>query len=283
MKKFLMIFICAIMVFGITGCGSSKREGKIDKKEENTEEKKSNIEEKGENKEVKNSFATDDWETIVKNIKSGKTYKVGDTKEIDMGTLGKHTIRVANNSTPKECSEKDFSQTACGFVLEFADAVTKHRINPALNQNASGRKYIWEDTEMRAYVNNDIYNALPSELKNIIIDTTVVSGHGPNDSANSITTDKLYLLSTMEVWGAPYFDTVTEKLTRQLDYYKDLGVTQTNYSKAIKKIDNNNIFWWLRSVYSRLHGAFNAVNVAGGPAYNAASYSANVSPAFRIG
>ena len=54
------------------------------------------------------SFSTDSWDTIVSAVKSGDTsvYKVGDTKEIDMGTYGTHTLRVANTSTPSECSTR---------------------------------------------------------------------------------------------------------------------------------------------------------------------------------
>ena len=53
------------------------------------------------------AFSTDSWETIVSAVKSGNisVYKVGDTKEIDLGTTyGTHTLRVANTSTPSECS-----------------------------------------------------------------------------------------------------------------------------------------------------------------------------------
>ena len=146
-----------------------------------------------------------------------------------MGTFGTHTIRVANTSTPAECSTAGFSQTACGFVLEFANIITSRNMN-STNTNAGG----WPATSMRTYVNNDIYNALPSELKNGIIDTYVVSGHGPSHSANFTSTDKIYLLSTKEVWGKEgtsnviNYDT-TDAYTRQLDYYKAQGVTTSNF------------------------------------------------------
>ena len=57
------------------------------------------------------SFSEEDWSIIIKNIKSGNTdlYKVGDTKEIDLGTYGKHTLRIANKSTPSECETANFS------------------------------------------------------------------------------------------------------------------------------------------------------------------------------
>ena len=64
------------------------------------------------------SFADDSWATIIAAIQNGDTslYHVGDTKSIDLGTLGTHTLRIANMSTPSACSGSSYSQTACGFV-----------------------------------------------------------------------------------------------------------------------------------------------------------------------
>ncbi|UKI58141.1 MAG: DUF285 domain-containing protein [Clostridium sp.] len=139
------------------------------------------------------TFGTDDWATIVSSVRKGniRGYKVGETKEIDLGTTyGTHTIRVANTSTPTECSTSGFSQTACGFVLEFADIITTHTMNNT-NTNSGG----WPVTSMRTFLNNDIYNSLPANLKNGIIDTTTVSGHGGLDTTNFTSIDKLYLLT----------------------------------------------------------------------------------------
>ena len=185
---------------------------------------------------LKLDFASDSWATIATNVRNGKggNYTIGDTKTVDMGTYGTHTLRIANTSTPSECSGTGFSQTACGFVLEFADIITEHAMNDT-RTNVGG----WPATSMRTFVNNDIYNAIPSEIKNAIIDTTVVSGFGPDDTANFTSTDKLYLLSTAEVWAQGSSNTIeydtARDNTRQLDYYKNLGVTTSNKSGAIKK------------------------------------------------
>ena len=239
------------------------------------------------------SFADDSWDRIISNVQNGYSglYEVGDTKTVDMGTLGTHTLRVANNSTPSECSTTGFSQTACGFVLEFADIITTHRMNPYDNSgsiNGDGNKGGWEYSEMRTYVNSDIYNALPSTLKNAIINTTVVSGHGYNDSANFTTTDKLYLLSTHEVWGKEGTSNVinndtAEAETRQLDYYKNNNITTSNYSGAIKKNGTSNSWWCLRSAGSYYSDRFFAVSNGGVWGYTYSSDPNGLAPAFRIG
>ena len=231
-------------------------------------------------------FATDSWEAIIAKVKAGNgsEYAVGSTKEVDLGTTyGTHTLRVANTSTPSECSTSGFSQTACGFVLEFADIITTHKMNDT-DTNVGG----WPATSMRTFINNDIYNAIPSELRNAIIDTTVVSGHGKSDTANFTSIDKLYLLSLKEVYSdwstnsySPYDS--AKDLTRTLDYYTSIGVTTDNYSGAIKKNGTSASYWWLRAAFSNYTYNFLSVNSYG----NYYSYTANttggVAPAFRLG
>ena len=231
------------------------------------------------------SFSTDSWETIATAVREGNIskYNVGDTKTIDVGTYGTHTLRIANTSTPSECSTTGFSQTACGFVLEFADIITTHKMNDTAT-NVGG----WPATTMRTFVNNDIYNAIPSEIKNAIIDTTVVSGHGSTSGETNFTsTDKLYLLSTAEVWAQGSSNTIeydtARDVTRQLDYYKNLGTSTSNYSGAIKKDKAGYDWWWLRAAIST--STYNFLNVRNNGDWNSsnANDTNGVAPAFRLG
>ena len=232
-----------------------------------------------------NSFVTDSWKTIIKAVRNNNIskYSVGDTKTVDLGTYGTHTLRIANKSTPSECSTSGFSQTACGFVLEFADIITTHKMSDT-NTNVGG----WPATTMRTFVNNDIYNAIPSELRNAIIDTTVVSGHGETSGETNFTsTDKLYLLSTAEVWAQGSSNTISKDTardnTRQLDYYKNLGVTTSNYSGAIKKNGTSASYWWLRAANSNTGNNFYGVATGGDWGDSYSSYTRGVVPAFRLG
>ena len=240
------------------------------------------------------SFANDSWEMIINAVHTGDTsyYHVGDTKSIELGnSLGTHTLRIANTTTPSECSTTGFSQTACGFVLEFADIITTHVMN-STETNVGG----WPASEMRTYLNdtNDstsIINSLPSVIKNAIIDTTVVSGHGSTSGETNFTSiDKLYLLSTHEVWedadgntssGIDRYDTAYNN-TRQLDYYQAQGVTTSNYSVAIKQRNGSNYYCWLRSARSSYTGVFYHVNSTGSWSSGNAYGTNGVSPAFRI-
>ena len=225
------------------------------------------------------TFGTDDWATIVNSVKAGNTnhYKVGDTKIVNLGTYGTHTIRVSNTTTPSECSNTNFSQSACGFVLEFEDIITTHVIN-----TTSSNKNGWPASSMRTFVNNDIYNALPADLRNGIINTTTISSHGSSDSANFLSNDKLYLLATAELYENGEDIDTAKNLTRQLDYYKSIGVTINSYSGAIKKSGTTATDWWLRSFYKTNNQHVYSVLRTGRVAHSMASLSIGVSPAFRI-
>ena len=303
----------------------------------------------GNNTTASNSFASDSWSTIAANVRAGKTenYHVGDTKILEMDVDGngepeKYSLRIVNTTTPSECSQEGFSQTACGFVVEFGgsnnppkdsngnlitkriinaktyletatstgssnsneqeptetatstgtastttngnyinDIITVRRMNPYTNgtTNGDGNKGGWEYSELRNHVNTDIYNLLPSELKNVIKNTTVVSGHGPNDSNNFTTTDKLYLLSTKEIGLNADYDTAKNE-TRILDYYN----SNNNDNSRTKKHNGSNRNWWLRSANYQSDNDFYVVNEEGNLFINNYSYNPYcVSLAFRIG
>ena len=228
------------------------------------------------------SFATDSWDTIQRTVKTGNTdkYNVGDTKEVDLGSLGTHTVRIANKS---ECTNGETSETACGFVVEFADIITKQPFN-----NASKNDGGWKDSELRTYINNKIYKSLPSDLQNLITTTKVISGHGTTSGeTNFETQDKLYLLSAHEVLEDGTSNQVSTSdtsynNTKQLDYYKNQGVTEDSYAGAKKQYNGKNLYWWLRSASSRTSRTFLYINSGGELLGTAADISYGVSPAFRI-
>ena len=228
-------------------------------------------------------FEEDSWDTIKTNVTSRTDYyPLGCKKEVELdldhdGTAEiTKNVRIANNTKPNECNSVGYSQTACGFVLEFEDVIEKKKMN-----NEYSNKGGFPSSLMATYLKDDLYNALPNDLKLVIEDTYTLSGYGTNDSSNFKSLDKLYLPSSVEIYGSTYNDTVTTSNTRQLDYYKELGVTTSNYSKAQKKYNNSSTEWWLRSASS--YSDFGSVGSYGSPTYNSASSSyTGVSPSFRI-
>ena len=244
------------------------------------------------------SFANDTWETIANNVKSEKPYlyNIGDEKEVEIGGTN-YTVRVANNTTPNECNDSNFSQTACGFVVEFVDIVKTKRMNPSGEHNGTNYQYGWNvggwpASEMWTYANGAFFNNLPEELRNVIADTKVISGHGNTSGEKNFTsTDKIYLLSTHEVWEdvtsnnrLKTYDTAYNN-TRQLDYYRSKGVTTSNYSGAKKTSpgSSSDSSWWLRAASFYSDSAFWVVSGHGSDGSNGAISTYGFAPAFRIG
>ena len=239
-----------------------------------------------------NTFATDTWEEIANNVKSGNAskYRVGSEKEVEIGGKS-YTVRVANNTTPEECTREDFSQTACGFVVEFVDIPMPGPMN-GTNTNVGG----WPATETRELANGEGFNNLPSDLQKVIIDTKVISGHGSTSGETNFTsTDKIYLLSAHEVWEDGTESNLSENdtawnNTRQLDYYKARNVTADgHFSSAMKWVDieEGTYLWWLRTAYSYGNDTFLYVSYDGNysivTASGANGFAPGFAPAFRIG
>ena len=136
-----------------------------------------------------------------------------------------------------------------GLILIFADgsgkagltfeatnnALALQRIN-ATNTHAGG----WEKSELRGLLNTgDLWSLLPCELQSKAKAVTKMTDNkgGGSAGAPSATTDKVFLLSSTEVWGDMQSDGT------QYEYYKSKGVTTSNYSGASSSSSH-----WTRSV-----------------------------------
>ncbi len=146
------------------------------------------------------------------------------------------------------------------------------------NTNAGG----WRDSAMRTYLNDDIYNSLPEELREVIVVTTITTVSEVDKTPDYVTNDKLYLLAQKELTNYEYDDTKT----KQLDYYMEQGVTSSNNLNLLSKSLNEKVTsWYLRSTrtYS-LSGNNKFFTVYSNQIDDAqASSEQGVSPAFRIG
>ena len=236
-------------------------------------------------------FETASWSEIVEALRTGKTcgMEVGDTKKVILSGSGfnseGYTLRIANTTTPEECDDAGFSQTACGFVIEFVDIISEQQMNSTAI-TAGG----WNTSALRTYLTNTIYNALPQELKDVMIDTYVVSGHGQNENGNQnyvLESEKIYLLSPHEVYENGSVKKITNDTawdsTRQLDYYRNLGVTADNPGGAIKYFNGSATGWWLRSADVTGFHDFDRVSSVGDCADQNANDNYGAAPAFRIG
>ena len=144
---------------------------------------------------------------------------------------------------------------------------------------------------MRTYLNGTFYNSLPSDLQAAIKPTRVISGHGSNDSTNFTSTDNLYLLSGVEVFGSDSYDTASNT-THQLEFYQGMEADATTpwgaqaYSRTYKGYngsDGSTEYWWLRPASSGSNVLFRSVYDGGLNGTGARGTDHGLAPAFRIG
>ena len=157
-----------------------------------------------------------------------------------------------------------------GLTFEATNtALSTQRMN-ATDTNAGG----WEKSELRGRLNSgDLWSLLPSELQSKVKSVKKMTDNKGGGTAGtpSATTDKVFLLSSTEVWGDLDHDGT------QYEYYKSKGVTRSNYSGA-----SSSYYRWTRSVYPSDSTYFRSVYSDGGWDYNYATGTACVFPAFSF-
>ena len=121
----------------------------------------------------------------------------------------------------------------------------------ATDSNAGG----WEKSELRGRLNSgDLWALLPAEIQSKAKAVTKMTDNqgGGSLGTPSATTDRIFLLSSTEVYGDLDSDGI------QYEYYKSKGVTTSSYSGA-----SSNLGYWTRSVHPGGSWYFRYVNSKG--------------------
>lgn len=140
----------------------------------------------------------------------------------------------------------------------------EHRMN-----NDWTNKGGWEATEMRRYLNEDVFAVLPDELQAIIKPRTLGSGEHTFE-------DKLWLFSEVEIFGEQDWTEKEPDRGTQFEYFK-------NPSNRVKlDADGDATWWWERSPYASNSAHFCGVNSSGNANSNNASNSGGVCFGFYI-
>ena len=157
-----------------------------------------------------------------------------------------------------------------GLTFEATNTVLGAQRMNATQTNAGG----WEQSELRGRLNSgDLWSLLPSELQSKVKTVKKMTDNKGGGTAGtpSATTDKVFLLSTTEVYGNLQSDGA------QYEYYKSKGVTTSSYSGA-----SSGNHHWTRSVYPSGSTNFRLVNSSGDCRSNYATDTPYVFPAFSF-
>ena len=155
-----------------------------------------------------------------------------------------------------------------GLTFEATDdALGLQNMNPT-DTNAGG----WEKSELRSRLNSgDLWALLPDEIQSRAKAVTKLTDNQGDGKVGtpSATTDKVFLLSSTEVWGNLDGDGT------QYEYYKSKGVTKSSYSGA-----SSSFYHWTRSLHPSSSGDCRYVFKNGDWHSQPAGFGAYVFPAW---
>lgn len=132
----------------------------------------------------------------------------------------------------------------------------------------------WEESDMRKYLNEEVIELLPDELRKIIKPTKIVQVW---DGERRETEDKLFLLSRTQVFGKNMGYEAIEPNDSQIDIFR----SPRERVKECEEVEDV-YCWWLRSPSSSSSFSFCLVYSGGTFSCSLANYSYGVAPAFCI-
>ena len=228
------------------------------------------------NKEAKD-WTLDEQKAAATDIAKNGTSSVVYAKAkaaMDAGT--KFSIKLTNGETLEYriigINHDDLADGSgkAGLTFEATNGALSYQRMNATDTNAGG----WEKSELRGRLNTgDLWSLLPSELQSKVKAVRKMTDNKGGGSAGtpSATTDKVFLLSTTEVYGDLDSD------GSQYEYYKSKGVSTSNYSGASSSNRH-----WTRSVSPSNSTSFRLVFSNGDWGSSNAAYTYYVFPAFSF-
>ena len=195
--------------------------------------------------------------TRVANGTAASFYKLGQYKSIDFGTLGFLPMQIIGINKDELSSGNDYAQlTWFPMILSSSG----HRMNPSISGTTQGTGSIggWEYSEMRTYLNDEVWPLIPETWRNIIKSVKKysriynTSGQVENDV---LTNDMIWIPSSREM-GFPGANVET------LGPVYDLAFFQDGHRIRKRIGSSNGITWWLRSAANTTYN-FACVNAGG--------------------
>lgn len=198
---------------------------------------------------VLDSLENTTWESIKIISESGFApdyWNIGDTKTLMINGVNYIAQIIGFNHDTKTAGGK------AGITFQLQNTLnTLYSMNNE-DSNVGG----WADTVMRNSTLTTVFSQLPTELKNAIVSVNKKSSIGNSSSTLQTTSDKLFLLSEIEVFGKVTYSYDGEG--EQYEYYYA--------GNSTLKYNNGRVYdWFLRSPVVDGNNGFCIVNNNGLP------------------
>lgn len=234
--------------------------------------------------ETKPLFANNSWAQIAAFAESGKVadvYKVGDEKVVELSTGETVTLVILGfNHDDKAGGGK------AGISIGMKNCLSTTYPMNASNTNAGG----WDGSTMRTATMATLLSQLPADLQGVI-KPVLKKSTADGASANITTsTDKLWLLSVIEIMGdiSPANGNGYKDEGEQYEYWRTIkdgaGTGTAANPDRIKTAGDGGAacVWWLRSPIVGDSSRFRCVSATGNVGYHRAGTSYGVSFGFCV-
>lgn len=193
---------------------------------------------------LRDQFADNDWASIIKACHSGSvpsTWVVGNSKLMSIGGVDYQIDIIGKNHDDYTSGGK----APLTFQLHDCYADTKQ-------MNSADNKSGWKDCDMRRTHLPSILTLMPAEVQSGIQEVSKQTSLDFLVSGSSITAEKLFLLSEIEIFGSTIYSKANEGM--QYDYYKagnskvkNRGVSANAWWGRSPDRDKSNLFCYVGS------------------------------------
>lgn len=213
---------------------------------------------------LKDNFADNDWASIIAACHSGSVpsaWVVGNSK----------TMTINGASYQVDIIGKNHDTYASGgkapLTFQMHDCYADTKAMNSSDTNSGG----WKNSAMRTTHLPAILALMPTEVQNGIREVSKKASVGGASSTIETVSDKLFLLSEVEIFGSTSYSAAGEGT--QYDYYK------AGNSK-VKKRNGSATDWWERSPIASRSAGFCLVDSDGNAFISLASYASGVAFGF---
>ena len=204
----------------------------------------------------------------------GNYYQIGDTKTIELTGGERVVMELVSINDGEGTAGAYYPRGTVDFISK--DCMQTTRSMNSSNTNAGG----WVSCALRTTLNTTIYETLPQTVKDVIVEKTHKSSAGSQSTSLVEHSDKLWLPTEYEMFGAITYSANTENANVNKHY----AVFDTNADRIKHQGTNGSaVNWWGSSPRVSHSADFCGVYSDGSANNYGASGSYGVPLCFRIG
>jgi hypothetical protein len=204
----------------------------------------------------------------------GNYYQIGDTKTIELAGGERVVMELVSINDGSGSAGAYYPRGTVDFISK--DCLQTTRSMNSSNTNAGG----WVSCALRTTLNTTIYETLPQAVKDVLVEKTHKTSAGSQSTSLVEHTDKLWLPTEYEMFGAITYSASTENANVNKHY----AVFDTNADRIKHQGTNGSAVGWRESSPRVGNSASFCVVTSDGSANDdGASASLGVPLCFRIG